>query len=124
MGGRLSGQGVVVVLEFLEYGLPVLLMPVLLWTFWRFTKAIKQQLNDAQGIPSSTRDWFQYFTYCIPKSRSEPWLGDLREKRQKMASDGYSRRAIEWATVIELSLLILWWGLEKALALLTPFKKS
>jgi hypothetical protein len=37
---------------------------------------------------------------------------------------GYSRRAITWATVSQLVLLLLHWGIHKALDVLMPFKKA
>src|SRR5207249_2871815 len=68
-------------------------------------------------------DWFQFASFFIPKSISEPWLGDLREKRIEMADKGYQRRAIEWATFGELVALILYGVIKKLFDILTPFKE-
>jgi hypothetical protein len=67
---------------------------------------------------------FQFLTYCVPKSISEPWLGDICEMREDMHVKGYSQRAITWATISQLALLVLHWGVYKALDVLMPFKKS
>ena len=67
--------------------------------------------------------WFHYVSFFIPKSISEPWLGDLREHRIKMADEGFSRTAIDRATVVEITLLILNWVIDKVLYILTPFKR-
>jgi hypothetical protein len=69
------------------------------------------------------RSWFQFLAYCIPKSISEPWLGDIRERRETMRLEGYSQRAITWATISQFALLFLNWGIYKALDVLMPFKK-
>jgi hypothetical protein len=66
---------------------------------------------------------FQYLTYCIPRSISEPWLGDIRERRETMRLEGYSQRAITWATVSQFILLFFNWGIDKALDVLRSFKK-
>jgi hypothetical protein len=119
--GKLSDRLMFIVLVD---GPLVLLLPVLAWRFLHFTKTIGQQLNGVQAIPSSTRSWFQFLTYCIPKSISEPWLGDMREMREAMRAEGYSKRAVLWATVSQFALLLLHWGLSKGVDILTPFKKS
>ncbi len=61
-------------------------------------------------VITSPPDWFERLAFFIPKSLSEPWVGDLREKRHTMALQGRSRRAIEWVTLIELLLLFLSWA--------------
>ena len=66
---------------------------------------------------------FQFLIYCIPRSISKPWLGDLREDREKMRLEGYSKRAIIWATISQFALLLIHWGIHKALEVLIPFKK-
>lgn len=73
--------------------------------------------------PARRSDWFKTFTYFIPKLIREPWVGDIHETREEMASEGYSRVMIEWATIVQLVLLILHWGINKALDILRPFKK-
>jgi len=62
--------------------------------------------------------------YCIPKSISEPWLGDICEMRETMRLEGYSQRAIIWATISQFCLLLIHWGIYRALDVLMPFKKT
>jgi hypothetical protein len=72
---------------------------------------------------SPQNNWFQFLTHCIPKRISEPWLGDMCEMREAMRAEGYSERAVLWATVSQFALLLLHWGLSKGVDILTPFKK-
>ena len=48
--------------------------------------------------------------------------GDLREHRVKMVEVGFSRAKVEWATAVEVTLLILSWLFEAILKIMTPFK--
>ncbi len=52
-------------------------------------------------------DWLNTASFFVPKTIREPWLGDLREDRKRMAAAGCSRRMIVWATLTQLSLLAL-----------------
>ena len=52
-------------------------------------------------------DWLNTASFFVPKTIREPWLGDLREDRKRMAAAGCSRRMILWATLTQLSLLAL-----------------
>jgi hypothetical protein len=124
LSGRLLKLPSNLIYIVLTDGLMVLLMPILLWMFLRFIKAVNYQSNAGQDILFSTHEWFQFFADCIPKSWSEPWLGDLREKRQQLALSGRSQQYIAWVTAIEVILLILSWVIEKAVDLLKPIKKS
>jgi hypothetical protein len=67
-------------------------------------------------------EWFHLVSFFIPKMISEPWLGDIREHRVIMSKEGYSRATIEWATVVEFSVLLLSWLIQILVDLLTPFK--
>jgi hypothetical protein len=69
-----------------------------------------------------TTDWFCTFMFFIPKSIREPWLGDIREDRDAMFSEGRSRNRIEVATAVQLLILILSCFKEALLEVLTPFK--
>ncbi len=68
--------------------------------------------------------WFHLFSFFIPRSIREPYLGCLREDRVKMAEGGYSRASIEWATVSQLLLLVLWGIRDAIMQILTPFKND
>jgi hypothetical protein len=68
--------------------------------------------------------WFKFLMHCIPKSISEPWHGDMCEMRETMRLEGYSQRAITLATISQFALLLINWGIYKALDVLMPFKKS
>lgn len=57
-----------------------------------------------QSVP---HDWINTAAFFVPKTIREPWLGDLREDRKRMAAAGCSRRVILWATLTQLSLLAL-----------------
>lgn len=67
-------------------------------------------------------DWFCTFMFFIPKGIREPWLGDIREDRDAMFSEGRSRNSIEFATAVQLLILILSCFKETLLEVLTPFK--
>jgi hypothetical protein len=84
--------------------------------------APKRAKTDKAGT-KPLNNWFQFLTHCIPKSISEPWLGDVCEMREAMRRERYSKRAIMWATVSQFALLLLHWGISKALDVLMPFKK-
>ena len=43
--------------------------------------------------------------------------------RETMRSEGYSQRAITGATISQFALLLIHWGIYKALDVLMPFKK-
>jgi hypothetical protein len=87
------------------------------------TIATEKAESDKDG-DDPLKSQFQYLTYCIPRSISELWLGDLREDREKMCLEGYSKRAIIWATISQFALLLIHWGIHKALDVLMRFKKS
>jgi hypothetical protein len=84
-------------------------------------------LDRALGSPApyanSQDSSFRFLRHCIPKSVSEPWLGDICEMRETMRSEGYSQRAITGATISQFALLLIHWGIYKALDVLMPFKK-
>jgi len=52
-------------------------------------------------------DWLNTASFFVPKTIREPWLGDLREDRKRMAAAGCSRRTILWATLTQIMLLAL-----------------
>lgn len=78
--------------------------------------------GELRAMRHPRRDWFDTLVFFIPNSLSEPWVGDIREKRQIMASQGYRRHTIEWATAIDLLILMLFWIKENLRDILTPFK--
>jgi hypothetical protein len=53
------------------------------------------------------RDWLERLAFFVPKSIREPWVGDLREDRAKMEAQGYSKISIDFATSIQLLMLLL-----------------
>jgi hypothetical protein len=81
----------------------------------------RPHLSQQRGDQQERR--FQFLVYCIPSSMSEPWLGDIREMREAMRLEGYSERAITWATASQFALLLIHWGIYRALDVLMPFKK-
>src|SRR5712691_2095445 len=48
-----------------------------------------------QKSEQQAEQWFNYFIWCVPKQIREPWLGDLREDRERMANAGLSHWRIE-----------------------------
>jgi hypothetical protein len=52
-------------------------------------------------------DWLNTASFFVPKTIREPWLGDLREDRKRMAAAGCSRRTILWATLTQIVWLAL-----------------
>jgi hypothetical protein len=87
------------------------------------TIATEKAESDKDGN-DALNSQFQYLTYSIPRSISEPWLGDLREDREKMRLEGCSKRAIIRATLSQFALLFFNWGIGKALDVLRSFKKE
>ncbi len=84
-----------------------------------------QRRNHDRLLPSALhrkRDWFHTFAFFVPRSICEPWVGDIREKRRIMATEGYSRRWIECATASEIALLVLYSLKRVIMDILTPFK--
>jgi hypothetical protein len=65
---------------------------------------------------------FQFFVYCVPKSLREPWIGEIRECREEMRLEGRPQWQIECATAIQIIVLLLHWGIRRALDVLTLFK--
>ena len=75
-----------------------------------------QEVSVARNTKETS--WLEHLTCFIPKEIREPWLGDLLEDRERMASTGFSQAYIKWATWIQLFSLFanrLWtkfgWGL-------------
>lgn len=96
---------------------------------WKKVEMLEPRLAKASALGAELRakrhprrDWFDTLLFFIPNSLSEPWVGDIREKRQIMASQGYRQHIIEWATAIDLLILMLFWIKENLRDILTPFK--
>ena len=88
------------------------------------TRTVKETPEPAaHATPATRSDWFQTLTHFIPKSIREPWLGDIRETRIIMASEGYSRRIIARATVTQFLLLIFHWVFNTVRDMLMLLKK-
>lgn len=87
--------------------------------FVKYNELTAPPLGPFEGLQ---QEWFHTFEFFIPKSISEPWLGDIREVRAKMVLEGYSRRMIGWATFTQFLVLVVYWFLSKVFELLTPFK--
>jgi hypothetical protein len=80
----------------------------------------KSEMHVAGGSIKREKEgcWVEHLSWFIPKEIREPWLGDLLEDRERMSSKGRNQAHIEWATGIQLLLLLanrLWakfgWGL-------------
>ena len=71
---------------------------------------------------SRPKDWFHTLLFFIPKTISEPWLGDILEKRKRMTDERYSTAAVECMTMVNLVLLAIFWILRVVVDILTPFK--
>jgi hypothetical protein len=63
--------------------------------------------------------WFQFFECCFPKSLSEPWMGDIRERRETMRLEGYPTWKITCATAIQIVVLLLHWSISRGLDVLS-----
>lgn len=65
--------------------------------------------RESRLTPRSKSSWFRTFSFFVPKTIGEPWLGDLHEVRQTMDREGNSQQRIEWATATQLVWLLLHW---------------
>jgi len=67
-------------------------------------QAITPPSQSIDADDRQTDDWLSNLEWFIPKAIREPFLGCLREDRERMAKRGFSRAQIEWATATQIVL--------------------
>jgi hypothetical protein len=75
---------------------------------WRRSNPIRDRLEEGlrQNRERQEKQWFDYVICCVPKQIREPWLGDLREDRERMAKDGQNYLRIEFATALQCLFMV------------------